>query len=70
MPTYRVSYILDYLIVDLGSDEFSNGHGVIQVDKAYEYIRQNWVNQSPALNIDFQVCVCVRACALVCLYIL
>ena len=46
----------------LGSDEFSNGHGVVQVDKAYEYIRQNWANYSPALSVDFQVGVCVSVC--------
>ena len=51
----------------LGSDGFSNGHGVIQIDKACEYIRQNWANRSPALNVDFQVCVCVcTVCVCVC----
>ena len=52
------------MIVGLGSDEFSNGHGVVQIDKAYEYIRQNWINQSSAMTVDFQVClsVCVYVC--------
>ena len=51
----------------LGSDEFSNGHGVVQIDKAYEYIRQNWINQSPAMTVDFQVGGWMCAQAFVCL---
>ena len=61
---YNASSVVsvDCLIVCLGSDEFSNGHGVVQVDKAYEYIKQNWVNCSPALSVDFQVCLSVCLC--------
>ena len=44
----------------LGADKFSSGNGVIQIDKAYEYIKQNWENNSPAMNVNFKVCsVCV-----------
>jgi len=42
----------------LGGDKFSSGHGVIQIDKAYEYVKQNWDNNSPAMNVNFKVCLC------------
>ena len=43
------------VVTVLGGDKFSSGHGVIQIDKAYEYIKQNWENNSPAMNVNFKV---------------
>ena len=67
MSITHVNYKLSYLIVGLGSDEFSNGHGIVQVDKAYEYVKQNWSMNSPALNVDFQVGVCVHLFVCLCM---